>query len=472
MRTSLLTRVLERLGPTVAVLVGLGFGIGRFTEVDTWWHLRVGEHILRTGELSGPDPWASFAARPYVATQWLPEAVAAWTVDHMGLGAIVLLRALGTVSLAVVLYAVCRLRAGRLTSGVVAATAVLGAGGGLNPRPQLTSFVLFGLVVFAWLRTVDDHRARWWLVPVFWVWACCHGLWTFGLAMGAIFLLSMVLDRRRRPDRRATARLLALLAACTVAVAATPLGPGLLGTPFTVAETATGLADEWRATPLNNIYSVVAVTMVVATLVLWLLAGERPKVWEAAALLTAVALILGMWRLVPLGCIVVAPLLASAVGSWNVRGREAWSRREGWAVTVGWLLAMVMAGTVALASPAGRANQLFPGDMSSIDIALARLPPKTVVLDDFAVSGWLLWQHPELTPVIDLRAEIYDADYIAMFRRTDEVRPGWRDLIHTTGARVAVLRSNSALALALRDRDEWREVAKTRQWVMLQSPAA
>ena len=67
---------------------------------------------------------------------------------------------------------------------------------GLSARPQVISYVLVVITVDAWLRAADDSRARWWLVPMTWVWAMCHGMWPVGIAIGGIVLIGMALDRR------------------------------------------------------------------------------------------------------------------------------------------------------------------------------------------------------------------------------------------------------------------------------------
>ena len=447
------------LGFGLAMALGLVIGTARFWEVDTWWHLSVGQHILDTGTLRGPDAWARFADRPYTATQWLPETAAAWLVSLVGPGAVVFLRALSVLTLVALLYTLGRLSAGRLIAGLVAVVALLGAGAGLNPRPQLVSFVLFAVTVFAWWRTAHDHRPRWWLVPVYWLWACSHGLWSIGLAVNGILLAALVLDPRTRPDLRATARLGALLAACTLAVAVTPLGPSLLGTPFQVASNAAGIAEEWRATPLNNIFSISAMAMVVGTALLWLWTRRRPPVWKAVLLVTAMGLVLVMWRLVPMGSIVAAPLLADALGAVGHRP-EARTRTERKVVATTWAGFVLLAAALAL-SPAGERAQQFPGNLAGVDRALDALPAGTAVLDDFALSGWLINQHPDLVPVADLRVEIYGADHLRSYVRTERVQPGWEQLLGTTGARYAVLKSDSALATALQQRLAWTVVAAT-----------
>jgi hypothetical protein len=457
------------LAYAVALLVGLGFGVGRYDEVDTWWHLRVGQHILDTHELRGPDPWAAFAVHPYTATQWLPEAVSAWLVGHTGMGALVFLRALASVSLVVLLYLMGRQAAGRLAASATAALGVLACGAGLNPRPQLVSFVCFAVVVLAWSRTVRDGRPRWWLIPVFWLWACSHGLWTFGLVVSAVFVAALVIDPATRPDRRRSAQLLGLVAACTAVVALTPLGPALLLSPFDVAANAAGLAEEWRATPVNNVFALAALAMGIGTALLWLLARHRPQPWESAQLLLSLALTLVMWRLVPLGAILAAPLLAAALQEVIGRPREGWTRHERRAVAASWTLALVLAAGIA-SGPGSAAAQQFPGDVGAVDSALAELPDGTVVLDDFALSGWLLWRHPSLKPVIDLRVELYSAQHIDAYRRAERVQPGWEDFLTQTRATYAVLRSDSALGAALQHRLDWSTVAVGGDYELLRAP--
>jgi hypothetical protein len=468
--TKSISRMLGVVAYGVALVAGLGCGLGRYDVVDTWWHLRVGQHVLATHELRGPDPWATFAVHAYTATQWLPEAVAAWLVDQTGMGAVVWLRALATVTLVVLLYLMGRGSAGRLAAGATAAAAVLGCGAGLNPRPQLVSFVCFAVVVLAWSRTVRDGRPRWWLVPVFWLWACSHGLWTFGLVVSALFATALVIDPTTRPDSRRSAQLVGLVAACMAAVALTPLGPALLLSPFDVAANAAGVAEEWRATPVNNVFALVALGMGVGTALLWLLARHRPRPWEGAQLVLSLAFTLVMWRLVPLGAILAAPLLASALQEVIGRPREGWTRRERRAVAASWVGAVAVAAVVA-AGPGGASAQQFPGDLGPVDSALAELPDGTVVLDDFGLSGWLLWKHPSLKLVIDLRVEIYSPEYIATYRRAEKVEPGWQDLLRQTRATHAVLKTDSALGAALQQRLGWTSAAVVGDYELLHAPA-
>ncbi len=91
-----------------------------------------------------------------------------------------------------------------------------------------------------------------------------------------------------------------------------------------------------------------------------------------------------------------------------------------------------------------------------------------MVLDDFGISGWLLQEHPHLTPVADLRGEIYSHDYLASYRDALAAKPGWREFVDSTDPQVALLTKDSALADALTHRLHWTPLVSTRGFVLLQ----
>jgi hypothetical protein len=461
--------MISRTAVGMVLTLALVKGVSTFAEPDVWWHLRTGDRLRESFDLTAPDPSAGLADRAYTATQWLPEMVASAAYSAGGMGAVLWLRAVAIVALVAVVYVAARRYAGRLPSAVAAGLALVGAGGGLNPRPQLVSFVLFAVTVHACLGMVRDRRPRWALVPLFWLWACCHGLWTFGLALVALMILAVVLDPTTRPDRRETTRLAVWWGACVVAVAVTPLGPALVLTPFQVAGNASRIAEEWRATPLNNVFAWATLLQLLLCVVLWSVRPRRRPLWQFVLLGFATFCALWMWRLVPLGSIAIAPMVAASLQDILTARRESFSRLERRGV------ALFCAGLLALGAlvAAGRGDdaQVYPLDMGRVDTALSELPDGTVVFDDFGISGWLLWAHPELTPTADLRGEIYDSTYLTHYTEALTVEPGWQDFVARTKADVALVADDSALAGALVHRLGWTQVASTKEFVLLQKPA-
>jgi hypothetical protein len=92
-----------------------------------------------------------------------------------------------------------------------------------------------------------------------------------------------------------------------------------------------------------------------------------------------------------------------------------------------------------------------------------------VVLDQFAISGWLLWAEPHLIPVADLRSEVYSSEYLTAYRNNESVGPGWRSFITRTGATAALLSEDSALADALQHQLHWRVTGRDNGYVLLES---
>jgi hypothetical protein len=466
------TPALLTLTATVLMaLVALARGLAPFSEPDIWWHLRVGEHILDTHQINGPDPWAGFAGRPYMATQWLAEAVAAQAYRWGGMGAVLWLRTAAILALALVVYVAARRLGGRLPAALATGVAILGASASLNPRPQLVSFLMFAITVGAWLGTAKDGRVRWWLIPLYWLWACCHGLWVFGILVGVVTSVALVCQADPAGRRRIGMQLLLVNAGTTLAVALTPLGPGLLTAPFTVADNAASIAEEWAATPLSNAFSITTAAAIMVTALCWLVRPARRPWWQYAWLGLSAALTLYMWRLVPLGAILCAPLLAGALQSILTGVREGVDRRERVRLLCGLAAALLVAGVVC-AGPAGPKAVDYPTGMGSIDRALSAVPQRSVVMNDFGISGWMLWTHPQLVPVADLRVEIYPTDYLTRYIDAENAAPGWEAFIRETGARYALVERRSAIGDALVHEAQWAPVATSTRFVLLSAPGA
>jgi hypothetical protein len=95
-----------------------------------------------------------------------------------------------------------------------------------------------------------------------------------------------------------------------------------------------------------------------------------------------------------------------------------------------------------------------------------------VVLNEYALGGWLLWRHPSLAPVIDGRAEVFDPAYIRRYLSAASATTGWREFLTQTGARTALVAQGSTLATALQERLGWKQTGADRGYVLLQAPTS
>jgi len=454
------------LVPALALLaVGatVKLGIRPVSDPDVWWHLKTGAYVLSGGQFNGPDPWVPFSSRPFVLTQWLPEVVAQQGYVLFGLPGVAWLRGAAMLALISGLVWAARQAADAVPAIMAALAGLIGAGGSLSERPQLISFVLLAVTVGAWWKTAKDLRPRWWLAPMTLLWACSHGLWGVGVLIGLAVIAGLALDRRL--DRQTALRLLAVPALSVVAAALTPVGPRLLLTPFEVSSNAAQFVQEWQPTDPRNFFAAVTLGMIALALMPWIRATSALPWWQVALAGTAVVCTLAMFRTVPVGSIIAAPLLASALQKLRGHPPTPLSRRG----TTAWI-GLVAAGAIVAAPLAGAVAQRPSGWPEGLRPQLATIPAKTVVLNDFAVGGWLLWAEPQLTPVIDLRSEIYSMEYIRDYRRTEDVRAGWQGFLERTKPEYALLKTKAPLTVALQEQLRWTSVGNDADYILLKAP--
>jgi hypothetical protein len=446
-----------------AIATTVKFGIRPISDPDTWWHLKAGAYLLSHWQFSGPNPWIPFSSQPFVLNQWLPEVFAQKGYQLFGLPAVAWLRCAAMLALISALVWAARQAADAVPAIIAALAALIGTGGGLSERPQLSSFVLLAITVGAWWKTAGDLRPRWWLAPMTFLWACSHDLWGVGVLIGLAVVAGLALDRRL--DRHTAGRLLAVPALSVLAAALTPVGPRLLLTPFEVSSNVAQFAPEWQPTDARNIFAAVTLVMIALALLPWILGTSVRPWWQIALAGTAVVATLAMFRTVPIGAIIAAPLLASSLQEQRGHAPTPLTRRG----TFSWI-ALVAAAAIVAVPIAGALAARPSGWPEGLRPRLATIPAKTVVLNDVSAGGWLLWAEPHLTPVIDLRSEVYSKDYTADYERTLHVRSGWQGFLDRTKPQYALLSTNAPLTVALRDQLSWTTVGKDADYVLLKAP--
>jgi hypothetical protein len=443
------------------ILVTLVVNTARpLTNTDTYFHLRFGHEFLSGWSLRHPGSVSTFATQDWVPTQWLSEIAMARTEDWFGLAGVAWLSGLLQVLLLLSVYAATRLRAEPLVAMPVTALALFAMQDGLSMRPQVVSYLLAAVVVAAWLRTLDDRRIRWWLVPLVWLWAMLHGMWPVALMIGAVATIGLALDR---VPRGVVARAGAVTLASAAAAALTPVGPSLYGAVLQVGSRTTYFA-EWQPPDWVSWGSGGFAVLLAATLAgLWR-RGDNP--WTET-LLIALAGVFAAYsvRTVALGAAMLAPLAAAALQSFAGR-RQPIGRRERWAVLTASGLALAALG---VAVPSTSADPM--PEPAWAGPALHRLPPGTKVLDDWGLGGFLMWRYPQLDLVMHGYGDTFTT---AELDRNDgfvSLAPGWQRELRATGARIAVLRPWSLLGQALIAEEGWTVVHRSDSLELLRAPA-
>lgn len=442
------------------------------SDPSPWLHLKVGEFLLHGHRFGSPDPFAPFTVTTYQPTQWLPSVLSAVLYDHLGPASVSWVRAAGISCFLLALVWASRQVSRPSVALGAALLALAGSWPSLTERPQLLGFVMVVVTVAAWWRTAHDGRARWWLVPFTWLAACVHGVWAMGLGLGFMIVVGLVLQGLFTPRQRN--RLIMLLAACLVAAAVTPLGPRLVLSPFTVGGNARQFVSEWMASSART--PSVALTLVVLTCVvaMWVRREQRPPVWQLLLWVTAVLLVLVMQRTVAIGAIVAALLLAetteafvtaSVAGSGGSAARRRPWRYEPWVLGGATALAVVLA--MPLAALRGDAPRGVPTQLLS---KLQALPAGTRVISDGDLSGWLMFEAPQVRPVFDIRVEVYSPTHIRGFIDALAAKPGWAAYLSRTQTRAAIIKADAPLVSAVADQWHWHSAGSDAGYVLLEAP--
>ena len=469
---------LLRWMPPALVLVLFGWVAARaarpVSDPDDWWHLRLGNDLIDQHSLSAPHHWSAYATVPWTPTEPLPEIGAAFVDRWWGLPGLAVLYAAACLVVVLTVYLTSRRFASMLPAAVTTVLVVLATSASLTARPQLVSFALLSVVVTAWLRTEQDHRVRWWLVPLVWVWSLCHGFWFIGAGYGVLFVAGFALGQRM--PRSVLLRQLAVALASFAVVALSPIGIGVLRAPFAVNDTAR-YVQEWQRTDLTSASALGAVAMVLIVAATWLVT-RRDVTWaRALVLLTAVFWTWYAGRTVAVAGVAVAPLCAAALERL-VRGHEAPSPESSASpaaprgrAEVTWLAVAAVVTTTLVAVLAPSTSDR-PGDVPlALDGRLDRLPPGTGVFNDYALGGWIAWRHPDLEQYVDGLITPYSVAHVRDLAVAQALRPGWYAVVRDSRARAALLATDSALATGLARRG-WVSAGTDAGYVLLLSPDA
>jgi hypothetical protein len=431
------------------------------SNFDTYFHLRYGDEFL-SGEWSLWDPGSvsSFATADWVPTQWLAQVLMAGSEEVLGLAGVAWLAGALQCGLVLALYLTGRRWAGPLVVVPAVLLTLVACAPALSARPQVVSYLLMVVVVGALLRSAEDLRARWWLVPLVWLWAQLHGMWPVGIAAMAVAAIGIALGADR--SWRLTGRHLLLPVAAAVAAAVTPVGPKLYGAVLLVSSRQEFFA-EWGAPRFVSPSGLAFVLLLAVTLVC-LLVAPRVSPFQVVMLLFVGGLAIYSSRTLPLAAVSLLPLLAQGLQPY-VGPRSAPHRLE-----TGYVLGVTGAALAALALLVPRTSPDPPPEPAWVDGALASLPAGTVVLNDWGWGGYLMWRHPHLDLVMHGYGDSFTTSELQRNKDIGELEPGWDDQVDDTGARYALLPTDSRLAYALEHHEGWSLVHESEDVAFLVAP--
>lgn len=438
-----------RLGLALVPLLLLPLrALSRVGDPDAFWHIATGGVLSIHREfVIQPDPWSATATLPWILNQWLPELLMSGVEQAFGLPGVAWLTSAWTLAVMYAVWRVCRARSSLMVSTLVTSVTFIAMSGSIAPRPQLFTFAFVALTMHFWLKTAEDLRPRYWLIPFTWFWACCHGLWVMSPLVGLVFICGLWFDRR---INWRTAMRFAILPIGSAGLAAlTPVGPTLLRSLGSVGA-VNRYITEWQPSVVTHPATLGFLCLASVPLVVAL--RSKQKLSWVHILVLGVALALGMryGRFLAVAAVMVAPLCASALQQSLGFVREWCGRAETVMVCIVAALALGVTGILApsvAGTPALGAAGLTP--------QLDALPRGAVVCNEWILGGWLIWRHPDLKVTVDGRAEIYTAEHIESYGTFISASSGWTNYVTRTGCTAALVSAGSPVAEAFTHQLRW-----------------
>jgi hypothetical protein len=398
----------DRFATLIAYVVAFTLAALSRAQSDLWWLLRAGQDFWDTGTITMTETYSHTANGNFWPNQeWLWEAIA-FALYHLGGMPLLMVGVALTVTATSVLM--------RLTSpatGYVVPLILLLAAPvqhiGWTPRPQVTSMLLFALVVLL----ISKERYRW-LPLVFLLWANLHAQVVLGGVVLALVTATAAVQwwlSRTDMARRRVRRLLATLVLSAGATLVTPLGPRLWSYVLSAhTRVDQDSIDEW-ATAFQIQPVTVAFWLVVAVVAVAVVARrDRLAGWHTtsslvATMAMAVFAILAV-RSIPFFAVAVAPLLMTLL--------EFDTRRPMGLVTNPGLKVGGAAGFAALFVAvvwAAQPPSLAWHPVSARYAAALRACPGPL-FNDYNTGAEIIWWVPDVPVFVDNRHDPYPSDVI------------------------------------------------------------
>jgi hypothetical protein len=417
-------------------------------EPDLGWHLAQGREnvagrLVRTNVFSFTYP--DYRQR---YTPWLADTSAYLAWRTAGGAGVQALAALAVAAALGLVYAGCRVRSAILPAAAVLVLTFFVLEPRAIPRPHLASFA--GVALFAWLIQIaaDQRRSRplWWAIPAAALWANLHIEAIFGVALLGTFACGEIF-RPASLTRSDAGRALALTAACAAAFLITPYGWGFYQYVIENASVPQMLSIAELQRPNPFTYRAFFVYLVVAAVLLASLPRQL-ALWEGLTLLLFAALGLQYLRLTPLVVFATAPMLASRLTTWTMRGVD------GRALLATALAASIVISRVPLTTLIGGAARMRTGDIfpnaifseGAIDFARSNHVGGPV-FNSHNLGGWLAWRlYPDVRVFQDSRLQTYPPDHFRAILEASRSTPAWEALMSTVDWAVVSLPRPNALS--------------------------
>jgi len=433
-------------------------------QSDSYWHLRAGYDLARTGHVPLVDTYSHTArGLPWPNHEWLWQALS-WACHRAG-GMPLLTAAGAALATGACALAYGLMRARSSVNFVLALVGIPLASVVWALRPQVASLLLLVLL----LRLLLARRLLL-IAPLFLLWANLHG----AVALGGVVLVVATIVAWFH-DRRLAARLAILTVVCGALTAATPMGVHLwtfIGE--SMARSRQNQIMEWMPSypkgPIEICFWVAALLLVGTTVARWRrLSPFDDRLVVVVALVLVVLAARAVRNIAPF-CLVWMPAMSRLIGPAarlpGTRGRQ--DDQEHPRLNLG-LVALMLAGATAAIVGSWGAPLPRLGWRPIAPAAIAAIRACGGPLyNRYNEGGYLIWFVPEVPVFIDSRQDPYPASLLSEDIEAEKTGQ-YQALFARHQIRCAALPPLSPVTKHLAA-DGWRELFRDEAWVVQAAP--
>ena len=450
----------EKRAQRVAVGVGallflcvLATGLQPIRSMDFWHHIASGRLVWETGYAAQVEVFSHTAlGRPWIQFEWLAQLLLFLGYTRLGAEGVVILKAALIACGYLLLWLVCRRRAGDLAAALVVMAAAVALVPRSYERPELFSWLFLGaFMLMLELGRAGRPRLLLLLPLITAVWANTHGMYVAALALLGITAATDTMKRiigkggdapTRIPQ---VVRLWPIFAVCLLGTLANPYFYRIWEVPWRLMSSplVSRVIGEWGPSTL----AVFADPYFIGLWLLCIVTLATHRDFELLELLVFAPFAVLAWRAyrqVPLLAFVCAPIFSRHLALFL--SRVPWPRFA--------KRPALAFGFAALALPALAWVSLGAPDFSKAGFGVldVRYPQKAAdFLDRHEIRGnlfntyeygnyfmWRLW--PKDLVFIDGRVDVYGDAVLRQYEKVRAGAEGWQDVLAEGDVVCAVLR--------------------------------
>ena len=451
-----------------AFLVGRVFyeGRGFVVDPDVWWHIKVGQDILRTHLFPTIDSYSFTASgTPWIAYEWLGEIVLALVHRAGGVVAMgIFLIVLGSVII-LSLYWLATVRSGNSKAGFVSALFLASlAFASFTLRPQMFGYLFLILTLLVLEKFRQGNSWPLWTLPViFLAWVNTHGSFIIGIGVVALYLCAGLFSFQKGSvqaiawTRKQRLQLETALLFCLAVLPITPYGTQLAVYPFDMAFSQpinVANVNEWRPMPFELVGGKIFLGLVVIFFLLQMFFRFSWRLEELLLVAGGTAMACLHVRFILLFVPFCAPVFATMLARWIPEYQRHKDKYIANAVLMTGVIVAMAHYFPTKAALDRKVAETYP--VAALEY-LKNHPIPGKMLNFYAFGGYLVFSGQPV--FIDGRGDLYErsgvfADYIHL----NEFERGSLAVLRNYGINACILGTKQSLASALSVAPEWRRV--------------